>query len=205
MKRLIPLFVMGAVGTIGALLSGQDAPAEQTSGRTGDPSAQETMIVPEESYEPVQLTEWLATDVTRVSLSPVWKQKEGRTAEMMRAYAELHEARRQSTELTDANKRANQHLEAKELTIRHLVGGEIHLVDAAREWIKEDHSYGLLNLEMIKRLYPGDTEIERYCHRIIRELEILDRENPALNRDALARARGELSILKICRSFFSLN
>jgi hypothetical protein len=163
------------------------------------------MMPTEESSEPVELSEWLASDVTRVSLSPTWKKKEGKTAEIMRAYADLHEARQQSAALNEASKKATKHLETKDLTIRHLAAREIHLIDAAREWQEEDRSYDLCNLEMLRRHYPGNTDIERYCHRIVWELEVLESENPQLYGAALTKAREELRDLKTCGASFTSN
>ncbi len=206
MKRLIPLFVMGTAGMVGAFFPGQDTLVEQAPGQgLSDATSHEAMIPTEESDEPVQISEWLASDVTRVSLSPTWKKKEGKTAEIMRAYADLHEARQQSAALNEASKKANKHLETKELTIRHLVAGDIHLLDAAREWQEEDRSYGLCNLEMLRRHYPGNTDIERYCHRIIWELEVLEPDNPQLFRAARTKAREELRVLKMQGSLLSSN
>jgi hypothetical protein len=205
MKRLIRLVLIGTIGMVGILFIGRNSLLACLH-KLGfaDESALESMRSSDD-YDPVFLTEWLASDILRVNLLPAWMQKEGVTAETVRAYAELHELRQDSEVLVDEQNRANKHQEAKDQIINRLVAREIHLLDAAKLWVAEDRAFGHRKTEIIRQVYPGNTETESYCQRIVRELEQSARLEPRRFQDALTRARAELRVLKVQGSYLSSN
>jgi len=205
MKRLIRLVLVVTIGMVGILFLGRNSLLACLHNLgLADESALESMRSSED-YDPVLLTEWLASDILQVNLLPAWMQKEGATAETVRAYAELHELRQDSEALLDEQNRANKHQEAKDQIIDRLVAREINLLDAAKLWIVQDRAFGHRKTEIIRQVYPGHTETESYCHRIVKELEQSAQHEPHRFQDALARARAELRVLKVQGSYLSLN
>jgi hypothetical protein len=158
-------------------------------------ASEEAVAEANAGYESVLLTEWLAGDVFSSSWLPVWSRSEGKTAETMHAYAELHEARQDSDALLDEHKRSLKHLEAKEHVFQELISRKIRLVEAATSWLDLDRSYGGDKVEHIARIYPGKTMTERYCRRLIWELEITAHQDPGRCGSALDQARKDLRLM----------
>ena len=203
MKKLIRLVLIGAIGTIGIFFIGRNSlSARWQFLGLGDESA---LGSSEDEYQPVFLTEWLAGDVLRTSLAPVLVQTEGTAAETMRAYADLHDARRDSEALVEEHKRADKHQKTKNLAIDRLVAREIRLLDVATTWLEADRAYGHGKTDIINRVYPGNTELDKYCHRVIRELELFADRQPQRYWDAFAGAREEMRVLKAQGSYPSSN
>lgn len=206
MKRLIRLVLIVTIGMVGILFVGRNSLLACLHNLgLADESALKSLTSNEEGYDPVLLTEWLASDILRVNLLPAWMQKEGVTAETVRAYAELHDVRQDSEALIDEHKRAIKHQEAKDQVIDRLVAREIHLLDAAKLWIVQDRAFGHGKTQIIRQVYPGNTETESYCQRIVRELEQSAQHEAHRLQDALARARADLRVLKVQGSYLSLN
>ena len=191
MKKLIRLVLISMIGMAGVFFISRNALlAHLRTFGCCDESAGAATMWGAESYEPALLTEWLASDVLRVNVLPAALiGTEGPTGEALQAYAELHDARQDSEALTDEHKKAKRHREAKELLIERLVAREIHLLDAANGWLEQDRTYGHGKTSIINRVYPGRTEIERYCRRVLRELELCARDHPKPYSDALVRRK----------------
>jgi hypothetical protein len=205
-KRLIRLVLISTIGMVGIFFMSRNALlAHLRSFACCNESSLEATELSAEGYEPVLLTEWLAGDVFRVNLLPALTGAQGATGETVQAYTELHEARQDSEALTEEQNRANRHQKAKELFLERMVAGEIHLLDAANGWLEQDRTYGKAKTSIINRVYPGRTEIERYCHRVIRELELCALDHPKSYTAVLAKARVELRALEIQGSFISSN
>ncbi len=151
----------------------------------------------------VSFTEWLMGDLLTSTHIPGWLQPDGATTETVQAYAELHEARQDHEALLEARKKMMDHLLAKEQSIKDLVGEKSHLIDVASTWVELDRSFGHDKVELINQHYPGNTEIERYCQRIIRELEMGTKRDPAHFKNTLARARRELRNLQAQGTYMS--
>ena len=206
MKKLIRLVLISTIGMVGIFFMSRNALlAHLHSFGCDDESGMAGTISGAEGYEPALLTEWLASDVLKVNLLPAWVGTEGATGNTMQAYAELHEARQDSEALTDEQTKVNKHREAKELLIERLVAREIHLLDAASGWLEQDRAYGQAKTSVISRVYPGRSEIESYCRRVLRELELCVRDRPKSYPDALLRAQAELRELQLQGSFLSSN
>jgi hypothetical protein len=207
MKKLMRLVLISTVGMVGIFFMSRNALLAHLRGLgCVNGSAMGATMPGAESYEPALLAEWLASDVLKVNLLPAALMgTEGPTTETMRAYAQLHDARQDSEALADEQKKLYMHRKTKELLIERLVAREIHLLDAANGWLEQDRAYGQAKTSIINRVYPGRTEIERYCRRVLRELELCARDHPKSHSDALARARAELGELQIHGSFLSSN
>jgi hypothetical protein len=198
MKKLSRLAIIGTLGMSAAVYAARSSLVSSLdTGSLQDSVVAENVLTNGfGSYDSVLFTDWLAGDVLCVNHLPVLSQGEGTTAETMRSYADLHEARQDSEVLQDELKRTVRHLEAKAATINRLVDREIHLVDAATSWRELDRSYGHNKIDLINRHYPGDTETERYCNRILWELELEAKRKPHRFGDTLARARREMRALQ---------
>lgn len=197
MKRLIRLTLITLAGVTGVILLGRDCLSERlTWSGPSRGSETESLLSTEESVEPVLFTEWLAGDVLPANLLPMLAPKEGVTGETVRAYAELHAARQDADALTDETKRTLKHMSVKARSIDRLVKREIRLVDAASAWLTEDRKYGHFKTDFINHTYPGSTEIERYCQRVIRELEMSVHAQSQSYRAARTKAQEELQLLK---------
>jgi hypothetical protein len=206
MKRLIRLVLISALGMVGIIfVSRNSLLARMRSLECTEASAQRSRVSSAENYAPVLLTEWLASDVLKINALPAWIGTEGVAAETMQAYAELHDARQDSEALIDEQKKAIKHRQNKELLIQRLVAREIHLLDAANGWFELDRSYGKAKASVMSRVYSGHTEIERYCQRVLRELELCSREHPKPYSAALVRAQAEFRQLQFQGSFLSSN
>jgi hypothetical protein len=197
MKRHLRLALITLIGLSGIFVVGRDCLGHRLSwpGSDGE-SIAESILSTEESVEPVLFTEWLAGDALPANLLPMLAPKEGVTGETMRAYAELHAARQDADVLTEESKRSLNHLLTKAQTITRLVNREIGLVDAASAWLAEDRKYGHFKTNLINHLYPGSTEIDRYCQRVIKELEMSAESHTKRYRDAHSRALEEVRELK---------
>jgi hypothetical protein len=197
MKRLIRLAVIGTIGAAVLIFAARNSlsAALHALNLTDTSKVHGSGTNSETSYESILFTDWLAGDVLCVSTLPVWGNSEGQTADTMRAYAALHDARKDSESLTDAHKRALQHQEAKDEALRRFVDHEIHLTEAANIWHELDRDFGQQKTEIIARLYPGKTDTERYCHRLVRELELSTSHRAERFGPALERARAEVRLL----------
>jgi hypothetical protein len=197
MKRLIRLLVIGILAVTGAAVYARNSVAESLLALGFGKSLDADQGVPrsDPGYSSILFTDWLAGDVLSLSSLPIWKRSESGTAETMRAYAELHEARQDSEALTEEHRRSVKHFEAKDQVFQQLLDQKIHLVVAARCWFELDNSYDRTKPEIISTIYPGKTPTERYCRRLIRELELTSGREPRRTRAALHRARAELQFL----------
>jgi hypothetical protein len=145
----------------------------------------------------------LAGGVLPANLLSMVAPKEGVTGETVRAYSELHAARQDADALTEESKRSLKHLTTKAKTIHRLVNRDIRLVDAASAWLTEDRKYGHFKTDLINHTYPGSTEIERYCQRVIRELEMNAQAHSQIYRAAHASALEDLRILQQQGGYYS--
>jgi len=204
MKRHKRLALVGVIGVTGVLFIGSDSLGEWM-GRFGGESVMESILSTEESEEPALFTEWLAGGGVHVNLLPMLAPSEGATGETLRAYADLHAARQDADALKEEGKRLVNHFSTKAGTIERLVKREIQLVDAASAWLAEDRKFGDFKTDFINRIYPGSTEIERYCQRVIRELELTGDRKSQPHGDAIARAQQELRELKRQGGYYSSN
>lgn len=203
MKRLTRLILISVIGVAGAFIV-RDYLGDGMRGFGGE-SAMESILSAEESEKPVLFTEWLAGDVLHVNLLPMLAPGEGATGATVRAYADLHAARQDADALVGESKRSLKHLTTKAGTIERLVKREIHLVDAASAWLAEDRKFGHFKTDLINQIYPGSTEIERYCQRVIKELEIVGGIKAGPYPAAIVRAKQELRELKRQGGYYSSN
>ena len=207
MKRVMRLAILGTLGMAAALFVGRTTLAARLiSFSLGNLTESQSASFDEGGGSvSVSFTDWLAGDLLSASYVPSWLQTDGATAQTMQAYAELHEARQDHEALVEERKKVIEHLEAKDQAIENLVDGKSHLIDTASVWLELDRSFGHDKVELINQHYPGNTETERYCHRIIRELELSAKHNPTHVKNALARARSELRVLQAQGTYMSTN
>ena len=203
MKKLIRLVLISTIGMVGIFFISRNALlAHLHSLGCVDESAMASTMLGAEGYEPALLTEWLASDVLKVNLLPAWMGTEGAATETMQAYTELHDARQDSEALTDEQKKTNKHREAKEVLIERLVAQEIHLLEAANGWLEQDRTFGQAKTSIINRVYTGRTETERYCRRVLRELELCSRDHPKTYSAAAQSGRKRNSGRSRCKGAF---
>jgi len=179
------------------VILGRDCLSDRLSwSRVGGESISESLSSSEECDEPALFTEWVAGNALHANLVPMLAPKEGVTGQTVQAYADLHAARQDADALTEESKRMLKHLGVKGNSITRLVNREISLVDAASAWLTEDRKYGHVKTDLINHLYSGSTEIERYCQRVIKELEMTALAKTEPYRNAHARALQEVRELK---------
>ena len=207
MKRLIRLAIIAVLGVSGTTFYARASLSAclHSMGLGSNGTTDEITGGANSTYDSVLFTEWLAGDVFSLSKLPMWSSSEGNTVETMRAYAELHEARQDSDSLIDESKRSAKHLQAKEHVFEQLVAREIHLLEAATSWLELDQKFGHNKQELIARIYPGKTLTERYCRRLIWELELTAKNERARIEPALNRARAEFRLLTEPTLFLTAN
>ncbi len=199
MKRFIRLAIIGILGLagVGFYARASLSACLQTMGLRKASATDQLAAEANANYDSVLFTEWLAGDVLSLTRLPLWSSSDGSTTETMHALADLHEARQDSDALIEEHNREVKHFEAKERVFQQLVERKLNLVEAATGWLELDRSFGRNKVSIVSSIYTGKTLTERYCQRLLRELELTAKQDPHRCGPALERARRELGLIAV--------
>jgi hypothetical protein len=189
MKTRLRLTIFGLVGLMTLFLFARFGLTARLmgAGSSLEQAAQERI-----GEEPVFFSEWLFGDLCNISAMPLVLESIGGNSETFSAYVDLHSAHEKTKELWEEEKMIKEHLAAKSETLERFCAGKISLIAAAEEFIAADQRYGHGRVEHILAAYAGRTQLEKYCNRVVLEVENSSPLEPKAHRDILTRAQADL-------------
>jgi hypothetical protein len=174
MKILLRVVVCGSL-TMCALFVLLHGPAVQTL--LGSPSlgegASSRRSEPPTDLEAVLFSAWFLDRAVDLDVAPLWASALGVDADNLVAYRDLKRQRERGEELQKDEAPLRESLESKKQILGRLVDGQVELLEAAKQFRSCDQHIDQRRAALIGIQFPGRTELERYCGRVLNEVEFM--------------------------------
>jgi hypothetical protein len=103
------------------------------------------------------------------------------------------EEQRRDAELDGQLDTVRRRTEARKALVRDLGAGRLTLLETAARFRDLDRSAPDFQWDVFRRGYPGDSDDERHCREVIRQLWAFEPLGPAPTRELARRLEGELA------------